>query len=126
MSRKFLSNTRFIVVFQRNFASNKNLYNMCRQNMGCVLVYRYTRERNINECVTTPCMDMKTIRIPPCAGTPGQPPKHASAVVLSKTLENKMAEIYRCAVGPQLYRIFTKNSRQVSVEWTLFHLENSI
>ena len=52
--------------------------------------------------------------------------KHASAVVLSKPLENKMAEIYRCAVGPQLYRIFTKNSRQVSVEWTLFNLENSI
>lgn len=37
-----------------------------------------------------------------------------------------MAEIYRCAVGPQLYRIFTKNSRQVSVEWTLFYIENTI
>ena len=31
-----------------------------------------------------------------------------------------------CAVGPQLYRVFTKNSRQVSVEWTLFYLENTI
>ena len=50
----------------------------------------------------------------------------ASAVVLSKPFENKMAEIYRCAVGPQLHRSFTKNSRQVSVEWTLFYLENSI
>ena len=43
------------------------------RNLGCVLVYRYTKERNINECVTTPCMDMKTIGIPPCTGTPGQP-----------------------------------------------------
>ena len=40
---------------------------------GCALVYRYTKERNINECVTTSCMDMKTIGIPPCTGTPGQP-----------------------------------------------------
>ena len=41
---------------------------------GCVLVYRYTKERNINECVTTPCMDMQTIGIAQCTGTPGQPP----------------------------------------------------
>ena len=40
---------------------------------GYALVYRYTKERNINECVTTSCMDMKTIGIPPCTGTPGQP-----------------------------------------------------
>ena len=39
------------------------------QLMGCFLVYRYTKERNINECVTTPCMDMKTIGIPPCPRT---------------------------------------------------------
>lgn len=26
-----------------------------------------------------------------------------------------MAEFYRCAVGPQLHRIFTRNSRQVGV-----------
>ena len=35
---------------------------------GCVLVYR-----SLNECVTTSWMDMKTIGIPPCTGTPGQP-----------------------------------------------------
>ena len=52
--------------------------------------------------------------------------KHPSAVVRLKFFENKMAEIYRCAVGPQLYRVSTKNSRQVSVEWTLFYLENTI
>lgn len=28
--------------------------------------------------------------------------------------KRKMAEFFRCAVGPQLYRIFTRNSRQVS------------
>ena len=33
---------------------------------GCVLVYWYTKKWNINECVTTPCMDMKTKGIPPC------------------------------------------------------------
>ena len=50
----------------------------CVTISGCVLVYRYTKERNINECVTTPCMDVKTIGIPPCTGTPGQPPISAS------------------------------------------------
>ena len=30
-------------------------------------------------------------------------------------IERKMAEFYRCAVGPQLHRIFTRNSRQVGV-----------
>ena len=30
-------------------------------------------------------------------------------------IEKKMAEFYRCAVGPQLHRIFTRNSRQVGV-----------
>lgn len=83
MSRKFLLNTRSIVVFRRNFRSNKNFWNMRRQNMRQRLLAR-------------------------------------------SLLKNKMAEIYRCAVGPQLYRIFTKNSRQVSVEWTLFYLENTI
>ena len=29
--------------------------------------------------------------------------------------KRKMAEFFRCAVGPQLYRIFTRNSRQVSL-----------
>ena len=42
-------------------------------NMGCVLVYRYTRNETLTNCVTTPCMDMKTIGIPPCTGTPEQP-----------------------------------------------------
>ena len=37
----------------------------------CVLVYRYTK--TLMNCVTTPCIDMKTIGIPPCTGTPGQP-----------------------------------------------------
>ena len=33
------------------------------------------RNETLTNCVTTPCMDMKTIGIPPCTGTPGQPPK---------------------------------------------------
>ena len=32
------------------------------------------RNETLTNCVTTPCMDMKTIGIPPCTGTPGQPP----------------------------------------------------
>ena len=32
------------------------------------------RIETLTNCVTTPCKDMKTIRIPPCTGTPGQPP----------------------------------------------------
>ena len=31
-----------------------------------------------------------------------------------------MAEFYRCAVGPQLDRIFTRNGRQVGVGIVLF------
>ena len=31
------------------------------------------RNQTLTNCVTTPCMDMKTIGIPPCTGTPGQP-----------------------------------------------------
>ena len=31
------------------------------------------RNETLTNCVTTPCMDMKTIGIPPCTGTPGQP-----------------------------------------------------
>ena len=42
-------------------------------NMGCVLVYQYTRNETLTNCITTPCMDMKTIGIPPCTGTPEQP-----------------------------------------------------
>ena len=37
-----------------------------------------------------------------------------------------MEEMYRCAVGPQFYRIFTTDSRQVRIEWTLFYLDNII
>ena len=44
----------------------------------------------------------------------------------AKRCEDKMAEMYRCAVGPQLYRIFTTDSRQVRIEWTLFYLDNII
>ena len=29
------------------------------------------RNETLTNCVTTPCMDMKTIGIPPCTGTPG-------------------------------------------------------
>ena len=32
------------------------------------------RNQTLTNCVTTPCMEMKTIGIPPCTGTPGQPP----------------------------------------------------
>ena len=32
--------------------------------------------------------------------------------------------MYRYAVGAQLYRIFTKDSRQVKIKWTLFYLDN--
>ena len=32
------------------------------------------RNETLTNCVTTPCMDVKTIGIPPCTGTPGQPP----------------------------------------------------
>ena len=46
--------------------------------------------------------------------------KKVSAVFLWKPFEKKMADFYRCAVGPQLYRIFTRNSRQVGVKLTLF------
>lgn len=42
-------------------------------NMGCVLVYQYTRNETLTNCITTPCMDVKTIGIPLCTGTPGQP-----------------------------------------------------
>ena len=31
------------------------------------------RNETLTNCVTTPCMDVKTIGIPPCTGTPGQP-----------------------------------------------------
>ena len=31
------------------------------------------RNETLTNCVTTPCMDMKTIEIPQCTGTPGQP-----------------------------------------------------
>ena len=31
------------------------------------------RNETLTNCVTTPCMDIKTIGIPPCTGTPGQP-----------------------------------------------------
>ena len=31
------------------------------------------RNETLANCVTTPCVDMKTIGIPPCTGTPGQP-----------------------------------------------------
>ena len=31
------------------------------------------RNETLTNCVTTPCIDMKTIWIPPCTGTPGQP-----------------------------------------------------
>ena len=31
------------------------------------------RNETLTNCVTTPCMDMKTIGIPPCTGTPEQP-----------------------------------------------------
>ena len=40
---------------------------------GCVIVYRHTKERNINE-LRHNSMYMKTIGIPLCTGTPGQPP----------------------------------------------------
>ena len=33
------------------------------------------RNETLTNCVTTPCVDMKTIGIPPCTGTPGQPPE---------------------------------------------------
>ena len=36
------------------------------------------RNETLTNCVTTPCMDVKTIGIPPCTGTPGQPPKQAA------------------------------------------------
>ena len=32
------------------------------------------RNETLTNCITTPCMDMKTIGNPPCTGTPGQPP----------------------------------------------------
>ena len=33
------------------------------------------RNETLTNCVTTPCMDMKTIGTPPCTSTPGQPPE---------------------------------------------------
>ena len=37
------------------------------------------RNETLTNCVTTPCMNVKTIGIPPCTGTPGQPPlQHCS------------------------------------------------
>ena len=33
------------------------------------------RNETLKNCVTTPCMDMKTIGILPCTSTPGQPPE---------------------------------------------------
>ena len=33
------------------------------------------KKETVTNCVITPCMVMKTIGIPSCTGTPGQPPK---------------------------------------------------
>ena len=53
---------------------NENLAAEVFHLVGCVHVYTGTqRNETLTNCVTTPCMDMKTIRIPPCTGTPGQP-----------------------------------------------------
>ena len=40
------------------------------------------RNPTLTNCATTPCMDMKTIGIPPCTGTPGQPRNWATWMVL--------------------------------------------
>ena len=40
---------------------------------GCVLVYRYTKERNINELRHNSMYGYENNRNSPCTGTPGQP-----------------------------------------------------
>ena len=45
------------------------------------------RNETLTNCVTTPCMDMKTIGIPPCTGTSGQPQSKAKVdLVMIQTL----------------------------------------
>ena len=64
---------------------------------GCVLVYQYTKERALANCVTTPCMDMKTIGIPPCTSTPGQPHQSPKQSYLLNRSASK--ERFNCAVS---------------------------
>ena len=44
------------------------------------------RNETLTNCVTTPCMDMKTIGIPPCIGTPGQPHQKPSKNLFTSRL----------------------------------------
>ena len=46
------------------------------------------RNETLTNCIKTPCMDMKTIGIPPCTGTPGQPPKCKSCLLFCADLTN--------------------------------------
>ena len=75
-----------------------NFFLSCFQNLtyssySCILTQNLVvssctgtqRNETLTNCVTTPCMDMKTIGIPPCTGTPGQPPKFASRARRLKT-----------------------------------------
>ena len=58
---------------------------------GCVCTGTQ-RNETLTNCVTTLCMDMKTIGIPPCTGTPGQPLKNYDLGLENAWAERKARE----------------------------------
>ena len=68
---------------------HQNFHQTGKQNLVVSSCTGTQRNKTLTNCVTTPCMDMKTIGIPPCTGTPGQPPKLSVWVIKYVTHEKK-------------------------------------
>ena len=68
---------------------HQNFHQTGKQNLVVSSCTGTQRNETLTNCVTTPCMDMKTIGIPPCTGTPGQPPKLSLWVIKYVTHEKK-------------------------------------
>ena len=68
---------------------HQNFHQTGKQNLVVSSCTGTQRNETLTNCVTTPCMDMKTIGIPPCTGTPGQPPKLSVWVIKYVTHEKK-------------------------------------
>ena len=64
-----------------------------RQNLVVSSCTSTQRNETLMNCITTPCMDVKTIGIPPCTGTPGQPPKFGCVLVYRYTKEQNINEL---------------------------------
>ena len=64
------------------------------------------RNETLTNCVTTPCMDVKTIGIPPCTGTPGQPQDFSPwmASNLRNLPEMNFSQLYDYPVVSREYR----------------------